>query len=82
MKRVQFPYNDVVLVSLNIVNHDICRILVDNLANVLFYDAFSKMDISSDRLDRLDFPIIGFIRDAISVEGVIILPVTVSQEHR
>ena len=41
---VQFSHNDVVVVSLNIANYDVRRILVDNgsSADILFYDAFSR----------------------------------------
>ena len=41
---VQFPHNDAVVVSLNIANYAVRRILVDNesSADILFYDAFQE----------------------------------------
>ena len=56
---VQFLYNDVIVVSLNVANYDVRRILVDNgsSADTLFYDAFSKIKISLDWLGRLDSPL-------------------------
>lgn len=40
-KGVVFLHNDVVIVTLNIGNYDVYRILIDNesLANVLYFDA-------------------------------------------
>ena len=72
------------VVSLNIDNYDVRRILVDNesLVDILFYNAFSKLDIFSDQLNRLDSPLRGFIEDAILIEGIIILPFMVGQEPR
>ena len=66
---VQFLHSNTVVVSINIANYDIHSIPIDNesSADVLFYDAFSKMNVSSDRLGRLDFSLVGFIGDAISI---------------
>ena len=76
-KGFQFLHNDAMAVSLNIVNYNVHRILIDNesLIDILFYDAFSKMDIFLDRLGRLDSSLVGFIGDTTLVEGVINLPV-------
>ena len=38
------------------------------------------MGISSNRLGRLDSPLMGFIDDAILIEGIIILPVIEGRE--
>ena len=74
---VQFLHNDMVVVSLNIINYDVCYILIDNESsiNILFYDVFSKMGISSDRLGRLD-SLIGFTKDTMLAKRVMILLVT------
>ena len=71
----QFPHNDVVVVNLNIANYDVRRILIDNgsSTDILFYDAFLKMGISTDRLGKIDFPLIEFIENAIPMDGVIML---------
>ena len=59
---VQFPHNDAVVVSLNIANYDVRRILVDNesSADILFYDAFSRMFALDDHLRTICSPLIGF----------------------
>ena len=68
-------HNDVVVVSLNITNYDVRRILVDSgsLTNILFYDAFSKMSIPDGRLGSINSLLVGFIGDAVLIEGVITL---------
>lgn len=47
--RVQYPHNDPMVKSMNITNYDVNHVLVDNecSVDVLFYDALSKMGISS-----------------------------------
>ena len=58
-------------------NYDVCRILVDNesLADILFYDAFSKISIPDDHLGSVNSPLVGFTGDAMPVEGMITLTV-------
>ena len=75
----QFPHNDVVVVNLNIANYDVRRILIDNgsSTDILFYDAFSKMGIPADWVERMDSPLIEFIGNTILVEGVITLSMKV-----
>ena len=74
---VQFPHNDAIVVSLNIANYDVRRILVDNesSADVLFYDAFSRMSILDGHLRPITSPLVGFTGDAILVEGMVTLTV-------
>ena len=40
---IQFPYNDAMMVTLNIINYDVRCFLIGNKCsiNILFYDAFS-----------------------------------------
>ena len=63
------------VVSLNIVNCDVYHILIDNeiLIDILFYDAFSKMGISLDQLDKLNSFLLDFTGDTIPIKGIIIL---------
>ena len=43
-REVQFSHNDVVVVILNIINYDVCRILIDNgsFADVFFMMLFQR----------------------------------------
>ncbi|XP_077240344.1 uncharacterized protein LOC143881240 [Tasmannia lanceolata] len=54
------------------------RILIDtgSSVNVLHQDAFSKMDISSDRLEHVDWSIFEFSEGEVKVRGKIKLPIT------
>ncbi|KAK3038736.1 hypothetical protein RJ639_028343 [Escallonia herrerae] len=60
-------------------NFDVKRVLVDNgsSAEVLFYDAFKKMNILTDRLQKMDTPLYGFSNQPVAVKGIIALPVTI-----
>lgn len=46
-KGVLFPFNDSIVVTINVENYDVHYILIDNrsLANVLYYDSLMKMGI-------------------------------------
>lgn len=63
------------VVFLAISNCDIKRILVDNKSSVdiFFYDAFFKMGLSRDHLQRANTPLISLSRDDILVEGIVTL---------
>ena len=81
---VQFPHNDAVVVSLNIANYDVRRILVDNesSADILFYSAFSRMATLGSHLRPICSPLIGFTGDAVPTEGMIALTVTAGQHPK
>ncbi|KAK3039055.1 hypothetical protein RJ639_028506 [Escallonia herrerae] len=55
------------------------RILMDNgsSAEVLFYEAFQKMNIPPDRLRKIDTPLYDFSNHPVDCEVIIALPVTV-----
>ncbi|KAK3025694.1 hypothetical protein RJ639_041699 [Escallonia herrerae] len=73
------PHDDPLVVTLRVGNFDEKRILVDNgsLAEVLFYEAFQRMNIPSDRLRKIDTPLYSFSNHPVVCEGIIALPVTV-----
>ncbi|KAK3024223.1 hypothetical protein RJ639_044692 [Escallonia herrerae] len=73
------PHDDPLVVTLQVENFDVKRILVDNgsSAEVLFYEAFQRMNIPSYRLRKIDTPLYGFSNHHVVCEGIIALPVTV-----
>ena len=81
VQEIQFLYNDIVVVSLNIADYNVCYILIDNKssADVLFYDAFSKISIPDNRKDPISSPLVGFTDDAVPIEGIITLPIIVGR---
>ncbi|KAK3000846.1 hypothetical protein RJ639_021353 [Escallonia herrerae] len=76
---IKTPHDDPLVVTLRVGNFDVKKILVDNgsSAEVLFYEAFQKMNIPSDRLRKMDTPLYGFSNHPIAVEGIIALPVAI-----
>ncbi|KAK3009410.1 hypothetical protein RJ639_013158 [Escallonia herrerae] len=76
---IKTPHDDPLVVTLRVGNFDTKMILVDNgsSAEVLFYEAFKKMNIPSDRLRKIDTPIYGFSNHPMIHEGIIALPIAV-----
>ncbi|KAK2999044.1 hypothetical protein RJ639_024463 [Escallonia herrerae] len=76
---IKTPHDDPLVVTLRVGNFDVKRILVDNGSSVevLFYEAFQKMNIPSDRLRKMDTPLYGFSNHPVAVEGIIVLPVAI-----
>lgn len=70
------PYDDVIVIFMTITTFNTKRILIDNgsFANILFCSAFYKMSMPKDYLWNINFPLV-FLRDAVTIEGVITLPV-------
>ncbi|KAK3029965.1 hypothetical protein RJ639_038770 [Escallonia herrerae] len=60
-------------------NFDVKRVLIDNgsSAEILFYDAFKKINIPTDRLQKMDTPLYGFANHPVAAEGIIALPVAI-----
>ncbi|XP_043721046.1 uncharacterized protein LOC122668568 [Telopea speciosissima] len=59
---IQLPHDDVLVVKMIVPNWSVARILVDNesLVNVLYFDAFLKMQLTPEMLKRIDSPLYGF----------------------
>ena len=84
VKIIQTPHDDDVIVSAMIANYDVKRILVDNgsSTNILFYSAFFRMLMSTERLRRVSILLVGFTEDAVDVEGELDLSLTIGTESR
>ena len=83
-RKIQTLHDDAIVVSATIANYDVKKILVDNgsSTNILFYSTFSRMRLSTDRLRRVSTPLVGFVGDAVAVEGEIALFVIAGAEPR
>ncbi|KAK3010068.1 hypothetical protein RJ639_012640 [Escallonia herrerae] len=79
LKDVKTPHDDPLVITIKAGNFDVKRVLIDNRSSteVLFYNAFKKMNIPTDRLRKMDTPLYGFSNHPVSVEGIIALPVTI-----
>ena len=60
------------------------RVLFDNgsASDVLYYDAMKKLGISDDHLKPFPMPLVGFGNEEVKVQGVVTLPLTLSEEPK
>ena len=61
-QKLHHPYDDALVVSLQIGDYNMHRILVDNRssADILYYPAFQQMKIDRERLTSTNAPLVGF----------------------
>ncbi|KAK3001662.1 hypothetical protein RJ639_021658 [Escallonia herrerae] len=78
-KDIKTPHDDPLVITIKAGNFDVKHVLIDNgsSAEVLFYDAFNKMNISTDRLRKMDTPLYGFSNHPVAAEGIIALSVAI-----
>ncbi|KAK3029764.1 hypothetical protein RJ639_038886 [Escallonia herrerae] len=78
-KDIKTRHDDPLVITIKAGNFDVKLVLIDNgsSAEVLFYDAFKKMNISTDRLRRMDTPLYGFSNHPVAAEGIIALRVAI-----
>ena len=82
LQHVQVFHADPVVILLTIANYDVKRIMVDNgsSTDVLYYDTFLKVSLSTAQLQPISFSLVEFIGTSVPVEGTITLPVTTDIE--
>ncbi|KAK3002092.1 hypothetical protein RJ639_021794 [Escallonia herrerae] len=78
-KDIKTPHDDPLVIIVRAGNFDVKRVLIDNRssAEILFYDAFKKMNIPTNCLRKMDAPLYGFSNHPVAVEGIIALPVAI-----
>ena len=79
LKGIKTPHDNPVVISLVITKHDVKRILVDNGSSmdILFYDAFQRMNLPSYRLQPINAPLVEFTKNFVQVDRAIPLLVTI-----
>ncbi|KAK3032618.1 hypothetical protein RJ639_036578 [Escallonia herrerae] len=79
LKGIKIPHDDPLVITIKAGNFDVKRVLIDNgsSAEILFHDAFEKMNIPTDRLRKMDTPLYGFSNHPVTAEGIIALPVAI-----
>ena len=77
-RRLHHPHDDALVVSLQIGDYNMHRVLVDNgsSADILYYPAFQQMRIDKDRLSPTNAPLVGFGGMNVFPLGAITLAVT------
>ncbi|XP_059436327.1 uncharacterized protein LOC132169285 [Corylus avellana] len=83
-RRVIFPHDDALVVTLTVANHKSHRVLVDNgsSADILYWPVFKQMGVDRDRIQPFDSPLVGFAREQVQPMGLISLSVTVGTGPR
>ncbi|VFQ76089.1 unnamed protein product [Cuscuta campestris] len=78
LPRTGGDHNDPLVVTMDINEADVARVLVDtgSSVNVLYLDAFKKLKLDRSMLRPLQTPLSGFTGASIEAEGQITLPVT------
>ncbi|KAK3014108.1 hypothetical protein RJ639_010287 [Escallonia herrerae] len=78
-KDIKTPHDDPLVITIKAGNFEVKRVSIDNRssAKVLFYDAFTKMNIPTNRLRKMDTPLYGFSNHPVAAEGIIALPVAI-----
>ncbi|VFQ91465.1 unnamed protein product [Cuscuta campestris] len=78
LPRTGGDHNDPLVITMDINGADVARVLVDtgSSVNVLYIDAFKKLNLDRSMLRPLQTPLSGFTRASIEAEGQITLPVT------
>ncbi|GAV59229.1 hypothetical protein CFOL_v3_02760 [Cephalotus follicularis] len=82
LNDIRTPNNDPLVVNVNISNHFVGRVLVDNesLTNMLSYETFNKMNIPLEELKLIQSPLVGFTGNVLNPKGVISFLVTVGEK--
>ena len=77
-RRLHHPYDDALVVSLQIGDYNMHQVLVDNgsSADILYYLAFQQMRIDKERLTSTNAPLVGFGGTKVFPLGAITLFVT------
>ena len=78
--RLHHPHDDALVVSLQIGDHNMHWVLVDNgsSADILYYPAFQQIRIDREWLTPMNAPLVGFGGTKVFPLGVITLSVTTS----
>jgi hypothetical protein len=75
---VLLPHTDAIMVTLQVANHRIHRMFIDNWssADILYWSAFRNMKISSEKVIPATYPLVGFVGEQVQPVSSIDLPVT------
>ncbi|XP_056691755.1 uncharacterized protein [Spinacia oleracea] len=74
-------HDDPLVLELEIANFPVKRCLIDgrSSANIIFWEAFTQLNIDHGELSRVNYPVIGFSGASVYPEGSIRLPVQVGR---
>ncbi|XP_056691827.1 uncharacterized protein [Spinacia oleracea] len=80
---VQYKHEDPLVISIDLNNHNVHRVLVDgrSVGNIIFRNCFEKLMLEEgeESLTKVSYPLIGFNGSVEIPRGKITLPVTIGQ---
>ena len=78
-RRLHHPHDDALVVSLQIKDYNMHRVLVDNGSSVdiLYYLAFEQMRIDREQPAPINAPLVGFEGTKVFLLGAVMLAVTI-----
>ena len=78
-RRLHYPHDDALVVSIRVGDYNMHRVLVDNgsSADILYYPAFQQMMINKERLVLMNTPLVGFGGTKVYPLGAVTLSVMV-----
>jgi hypothetical protein len=81
---VSLPHTNALVINLQVANHLIHRIFVDNgsFVDILYWSEFLHMDISQDIIIPAQYPLMGFVGEQVFPVGSIELPATEGEHPR
>ena len=82
--HVRHPLCDALVIKAMIANNNVHKMLVDNrsFVDILYFQAFKRIELKVSDLKPLPNPIYGFTGDSIVPLGVISLPMTLGEYPR
>lgn len=78
-RRLHYPHDDALVISLSISDYNIRRVLVDNgsLVDILYYPAFQQTRVDKEHLLPSNTLLVEFGGTKVFSRGTITLPVTI-----
>ncbi|XP_074570551.1 uncharacterized protein LOC141827208 [Curcuma longa] len=82
LEGVSLPHDDALVIRATIANYDVARIFIDtgSSVNVLYKDAFNRMQIDRDQLQPMTTSLFGFSGHEVRPLGQIQLPLSLGEE--
>ncbi|XP_010423552.1 PREDICTED: uncharacterized protein LOC104708652 [Camelina sativa] len=77
-EELNSPHDNVLVISLDIANHEVCRILIDtgSLVDLIFLETLTRIRIGKEHIAGPHAPLVSFTSETLMSLGTITLPVS------